>query len=65
MQSTPDNSTLQGKLKKVPVIGRSKQITRNKEMEWGRNESIMHTSLQEQQDLYCVLEKELKKKRLD
>ena len=33
-------------------------------MEWGRNESIMHTSLQEQQDLYCVLEKELKKKSL-
>ena len=33
-------------------------------MEWGRNESIMHTSLQEQQDLYYVLEKELKKKGL-
>ena len=33
-------------------------------MEWGRNESIMHTPLQEQQDLYCVLEKELKKKSL-
>ena len=25
-----------------------RQITRNKDMEWGRNESNMHTSLQRQ-----------------
>ena len=52
LQSTPDNSNLLGKSKKVRVIGSSslgssKQITRIKEMGWGRNESesITHTSL--------------------
>ena len=45
VQLTADNSNLQGKLKKVQVIGSSKQITRRKEMGWGggrtRNARIM------------------------
>ena len=32
---------------------RSKQMTRNKEMGRERNASIMHTSLQGQQEIYC------------
>ena len=39
IQSTPDNSNLLGKSKIVRVIGSSKQITRSKEMGWGRNTS--------------------------
>ena len=35
VQSTANNSNLQGKLKKVQVIGSLKQITRRKEMGWG------------------------------
>ena len=49
-------SNLQGKSKKVLFTGRSKQMTRNKEMGWERNASIMHTSLQGQQDIYCHFE---------
>ena len=37
-QSTAESSrTFQGNRKKVRVIGCSKQISGNKEMEWGRN----------------------------
>ena len=39
IQSTPDNSNLLGKSKIVRVIGSSKQITRSKEMGWGKNAS--------------------------
>ena len=34
-------------------------------MEWGRNESIMHTSLQEQQDFILRFGKGIEKKKLD
>ena len=39
IQSTPDDSNLLGKSKIVRVIGSSKQITRSKEMGWGKNAS--------------------------
>ena len=44
IQSTPDNSNLQGKSKKVRVIGSSKQIVGNREMGWGMNASNMYLS---------------------
>ena len=42
VQSTPDNSNLQEKSNTVRVNRSSKQITRSKEMGWGRNANIMH-----------------------
>ena len=56
LQSIPDNSNLQGKLKKlagVRVIGSTKQITRKEEMGWGMNASNMNTS---KLDKYTVLD---------
>lgn len=40
IQSTPDNPNLQGKLKKVRVIGSLEQMTRNKE----KTGLVMHCS---------------------
>ena len=64
LQSTPDNSNLQGKSKTVRVIGSSKQITSSEEMVWGRNASIMYTSLQGQQEIYLYFEKEIEQQSL-
>ena len=41
-------------------------MTKNKEMGWERDASIMHTSLQGQQDIYCHFKNgEKKTRRLD
>ena len=58
LQSTPDNSNLQGKSKKfelagVRVIGSTKQITGKEEMGWGMNASNVNTS---KLDKYTVLD---------
>ena len=59
LQSTPDNSNLLWKPKKVRVIVSSEQITGNKQMA-GVNASVMHTSLQRQQEIKIdIVNKEL------
>lgn len=63
---TPDNSNLLGPSKKVQVPRREfKENSRklgNKEMGWGRNEIIMHTSLHSegQQGIHRSFEKGIK-----
>ena len=65
VRSTPDNSNLQGKLKKVQVIGSSKQITRSKEMgsrvgEECRYQCTLHFKGSKMN--FSILKKELKNK---
>ena len=53
LQSTPDNWNLQGKKKKVRVIGSSSyRELRANDSRWGRDESSMHTALQGTQEIY-------------
>ena len=68
VRSTPDNSNLQGKLKKVGVIGSSKQITRSKEMRsWGKGGMQVACTLHfkgRQRDKFCYFKRGIKQQSL-
>ena len=53
VQSSPDNSNLQEKQKKVRGIGSSSyRELRTNDSRWGRDASSMHTALQGTQEIY-------------